>query len=206
MPRPAYSPAEREAIETQIRSTALTLFAEGGYRGVSLRSIAKAMGWSAPALYRYFDNKDALMAELRAEGFRAIQARLEAVRHAAGTSVEAVRQAVVAYMDFAMEHTELFRLMYELDQGEIAEVPHVVSERRKAFSEAEAIAEAVCEEFNLDGDPNQMAHLMWVSVHGLATLALANQLDLGQRYEQLVEPVVQLLLRGVPTNGGMNDV
>jgi AcrR family transcriptional regulator len=53
MARPAYSDKERKEIEAKIRAAALALFREVGYRGVTLRAVAKQLGWSAPALYRY---------------------------------------------------------------------------------------------------------------------------------------------------------
>lgn len=198
MARPSYTRDKRDDIESQIRNVALTLFAELGYRAVSLRAIARAMNWSAPALYRYYDSKDALLAALRADGFGRLQSHLAKARAEGLSALDSVRGAVIAYLDFAVAEPELYRLMYELDQGEIAEYPAVVVNRRKAFSEAEKIAMALLEEGGLAGDPNQLAHLMWINVHGLAALALANQLDLGQRFEQLVEPVIQSLIRGLP--------
>ena len=43
--------AERQAVER-------------GLERVSMHSIAQALGWSATALYRYFENKDAILADL----------------------------------------------------------------------------------------------------------------------------------------------
>jgi AcrR family transcriptional regulator len=196
MPRPAYSQDERAAIEARIRAAALELFGREGYRAVSLRAIAKAMGWSAPALYRYYDNKGALLAAIRAEGFRNIGRRLAAARADAESSLLAARAGMVAYLDFAREEPELFRLTYELDQGLVGEYSEVVGERALAFAEAEGLARDVLTETGVVGNPNQLAHLMWISVHGLATLALAQQLDMGQDFEALIEPVVHTLLRG----------
>ena len=196
MPRPAYTQDKRAAIEERIRNTALELFGRDGYRSVSLRAIARAMGWSAPALYRYYDNKEALLAAIRAEGFRNIGGRLAAARAGAESPVHAARASMLAYLEFACEEPELFRLAYELHQGEIAEYPEVVKERGIAFAQAEGLARDVLTETGVAGDPNLLAHLMWISVHGLAALALAHQLDMGQDFEALVEPVVQTLLRG----------
>lgn len=203
MPRPAYTPAEREQIDGQIRAKALELFGRLGYRGVSLRAIAKAMGWSAPALYRYFDNKDELMAAVRADGFKALKKRLHDARLESATPVDAVRGAMAAYLQFATEEPELFRLMYELDQGKVAEYPQVVRERRSAFAEAEALAAAVIEAEGIPVDANKLAHLMWVNAHGLAALALANQLDLGQQLDDLIEPVLKVLVTGITKTGDL---
>ena len=70
MPRPAYSQDEKLRIESEIREAALRCFGRQGYRATSMRAIASELGWSAPALYRYYENKEALIAAVRAEGFR----------------------------------------------------------------------------------------------------------------------------------------
>ena len=197
MPRPAYTADEREEIEAQIRAVALQLFGTDGYRGVSLRAIAKEMGWSAPALYRYYDNKDALLAALRADGFNELQQILADVRLAADSPVAAGADAMKAYLEFALHQPELYRLMYELDQGEISAHPNVSTNRRMAFAEAEGIAADILTHTGLEGDANQMAHLLWIGAHGLAALAVASQLDLGKQYEELIDPVVQTMLRGI---------
>ncbi len=197
MARPAYTSAEREEIETDIRRAALKLFAKVGYRGTSLRAIAKELGWSATALYRYYDNKESLVAAIRADGFKEMQAILSSVHQAAASGVDAGAMGIRAYVAFASEKQALYQLMYELDQGEVAELPIVRQERRKAFAAAEAIAADVIQETNLSYTDNELAHLMWVAAHGLAALQVASQLDLGMTSGELIGPVVQTLMRGL---------
>ncbi|WP_432492013.1 TetR/AcrR family transcriptional regulator [Kineococcus auxinigenes] len=58
--------AQREARREQILEVATRLFGEGGYRGTSLRDLARACGVSHPTLLHYFPGKDELlMAVLR---------------------------------------------------------------------------------------------------------------------------------------------
>ena len=49
---------------TQILDVAARLFAERGFHGVSVGDIGKAVGVSGPALYKHFDSKDAVLAEM----------------------------------------------------------------------------------------------------------------------------------------------
>jgi hypothetical protein len=46
------------------------------------------------------------------------------------------------------------------------------------------------------GDPDIVAHVFWASVHGLVSLALAGKLQLGPTLDDLVEPVMRMLMRG----------
>jgi hypothetical protein len=105
-----------------------------------------------------------------------------------------------AYVSFAIQQPALYQLMYELDQGVLAEHAAVAANRKQAFAEAEAIAREVLQTADRTGDITEMAHLFWVSAHGLAALAVANQLDLGKQVDQLIEPVIATVLRGVALN------
>lgn len=197
MARPAYSQEQKQEIEISIRETALRLFSREGYRSVSLRAIAREMELSATALYRYFENKDALLAAIRVEGFQQLREELKSVRNNAGSGLQAAHQGIIAYINFGLEQPELYSLMYELDQRDFEETPLVVESRRRAFAESEAIAKDMLKEGGRTGNANQMAHLFWISAHGLVALAVANQLDLGQDLDQLIEPVLQSTLLGI---------
>ena len=204
MARPAYSLSEKKDIEAEIRSAALRLFDRVGYRGASLRAIARELGWSATALYRYFENKDALFASIRSEGFKEMQEILQGARLGADSPIDAAAQAVRSYVRFAQEKRPLYQLMYELDQGDLADDPALRAERRKAFAQAEAIAQDVIEQTGINKEANELAHLLWVSAHGLAALQVAHQLDLGQDADALIEPVLSALFHGLLSKGGSN--
>lgn len=197
MARPAYTEHERSEIEAQIRGAALGQFDKVGYRGASLRAIAKELGWSATALYQYFENKEALFNAVRADGFKQMQETLRAARGSSKDALETAANAARAYLDFAVQNRPLYQLMYELDQGEVAEDPIVRAERRAAFAQAEAIAEDVIEQTALRRSANEIAHLLWVAAHGLAALHVANQLDLGQDAASLIDPVLSTIIQGL---------
>ncbi len=199
MARPAYDTKKRQAIEADICNCAMTLFAKSGHRNVSMRAIAAGLGWSATALYRYYENKEALLAAIRAAGFLEIRDMLRDVRKEASNATEAAALGMKSYVQFAIQRSPLYQLMYELDQGEIAAVPEVVENRRRAFAEAIGLAEDVLRGMGTEGDAIEMAHLFWINAHGLAGLAVANQLDLGKRLDQLIEPAIATLIRGLAT-------
>ncbi len=196
MARPAYSDDQVDSIQREIREVALGVFRQGGMGELTLRAIARKMGWSAAALYRYYASKDDLLTAIRAEGFARMGSALEEARCSASDSRNAARAAMRAYLGFALEEPEVFRLMYELSQGDAQSAPTVRVERERAFSQARVLAEEAIEAGWLEGDANLAAHLLWVGCHGLATLAMADQLDLGCSYDELVEPLLARLISG----------
>jgi len=196
MARPAFSDDQILEIQAEIRSVALDVFRDEGIRGLTLRTIARKMARTPAALYRYYASKDDLLAALCAEGFRKMGAALRSARVGAPATREAARAGIRAYLDFAIREPELFSLMYSLDRRDLPSIPSVREARELAFGEARAIAQDVIAGGWLEGDPNLVAHLLWASCHGLAALALADQLDLGCSYEELLEPFVNNIVPG----------
>lgn len=61
MSRPTDRPSDRRS---QILDTAAELFAARGFHGVSVADLGAACGISGPALYKHFDSKQAMLAEM----------------------------------------------------------------------------------------------------------------------------------------------
>ena len=66
----------RAATLAEIKTSARNLLSAHGPGGVSLRAIAREMGMTAPALYRYFSSLDDLLLALRAEFFAELSAQI----------------------------------------------------------------------------------------------------------------------------------
>ena len=60
--------ARREAYRDAILEAALSLFAEQGFRAITMTDIAKAAGVAKGTLYNYFDSKEEVFAELAQRG------------------------------------------------------------------------------------------------------------------------------------------
>ena len=88
--------------------------AEHGAAALSLRAIARQMGLTAPALYRYFGDRDALVTALIVEAFNALADSLTAAGEApAGASLAARLWAIgLAYRDWALAHPQDYLLIF----------------------------------------------------------------------------------------------
>src|SRR5215469_14157629 len=102
------------------------LFAEKGPDAVTMRQLAADLGVSPMTPYRYFQDKDDILAAVRANGFNRFADALEAAR-AKASGARAKGAAVgEAYINFAFEHPHTYKLMFELDQPHEGEYPDLV--------------------------------------------------------------------------------
>ena len=78
------------------------LFAEHGPDGVTMRQLAAELGVSPMTPYRYFKDKDAILAAVRANGFNRFAEALEAAYDSESDPVERSRIVGDAYVAFAL--------------------------------------------------------------------------------------------------------
>src|SRR5919201_3552732 len=71
---------EKLELRQAILAAAGELILEKGYEAFSLRQVAERIGYSATTIYLYYDDKDALVGAVVAEGFARFLRALEAVR------------------------------------------------------------------------------------------------------------------------------
>src|SRR6476619_3922516 len=94
----------------QILDTAATLFARRGFHGVSVVELGAACGISGPALYKHFESKDAMLAEMLvaiSEELLRVGRRRDAE---SGDASEALRALVGWHVEFALRHKPLIVL------------------------------------------------------------------------------------------------
>ncbi len=192
MPRAALSPDQVAAFRGKASAAATRLFARHGYEGVTMRAVAEALACSAMTPYRYLAGKAELFALVRAEAFRRFADRLERALGQAGPSgrprgdvTQRLRRLKRAYIRFALDEPDAYRIMFELRQPASGRHPDLAAQSRRAFGCLHrTVAEAVAAG-RLRGDPLTLAHLLWADTHGLVSLHLAGKLTMGRSIERL---------------------
>jgi AcrR family transcriptional regulator len=196
MPRSSLTPEKIAAFRDALCSAAERRFAEEGYAGVTLRALARELGCSPMTPYRYFRDKEAIFAAVRASAFARFADAQETA--AARESEPLARLAALqrAYVRFALGEPHAYRIMFELAQPDAPGHPELEKQERRAWQALrDAVGEAAAAGL-LRGDPEILAHVFWASVHGLVALQLAGKLKLGVRFEGLEAPLLETLLRG----------
>lgn len=112
------TPNRRERLRTatvaEIKQTARTLLRAGGPAAVSLRAIARDMGMTAPAIYRYFLSLDALIGDLVADLFDEARITIEQARDAEPDNDPIARVTALArgFRRWSIANPHEFALMF----------------------------------------------------------------------------------------------
>jgi AcrR family transcriptional regulator len=104
----------RTATVTEIKQTARRLLVDGGAAAISLRAIAREMGMTAPAIYRYFPSLEALVAALCSDLYEELGAAVNAAREPIPDDRPAERLAAMAraFRHWSIGHRPEFALMF----------------------------------------------------------------------------------------------
>jgi AcrR family transcriptional regulator len=110
---------ERQRRETlaEIKTRAVDQVAAGGAESVSLNAIARAMGMSPAALYRYFASRDALLAELVADAYGSLADALAEAAERADGAPGALVAVAHGYRDWALAHPNSYLLIFQSPNG-----------------------------------------------------------------------------------------
>ncbi len=163
--------------EQAIVDAARDILALHGPDALSMRSVADRIGMSATAIYRYFENKEALVARVVQSGFERFgeYLRVAAERHPKG-SLDRLAALGEAYIRFALENQEYFKLLFSLQHPH----PHSIEELPDSGGHGllrSAVEDAMASGEMRQANPDLVAVYLWSVAHGLLTLSLTCRLD-----------------------------
>lgn len=210
---------DRIRLETidEIKATAWKQVAEQGAASLSLRAIAREMGMTAPGLYRYYKDRDALVTALLMDAFASFTSNMETVRDTCAPSDHSGRFRAIckAYFQWAEENPQKYMLlfgtpiqgyMFAEELGPVAQKSFlvllgVIGEAHAAGKISGEVATLrlptklksqydVLQKMGMpySGVVTQLALSVWSTIHGMSSLFIYNYL--GGFLQGNVEPFI----------------
>jgi AcrR family transcriptional regulator len=171
--------ASRDDVRAGILEASLALMNEGGLGSLSMREVARRAGVSHQAPYHYFADREAILAELAGEGFDKLYDYMVSAIGLARDKTGRNRALGEAYIRFALNNPEVFRLMFRCEMVDLLKYPEAKQKADRCFHYvaevlgAGASAVSVTDKTSAELVPVIAA---WSIAHGLATLMLEGKL------------------------------
>ena len=155
------------------------LFAEKGPDAVTMRQLSAELGVSPMTPYRYFEDKDDILAAVRTSAFNRFAEALEKARDGAPDARTRGHVVGEAYVRFAMENPHSYKLMFDMNQPNVEKYPDLIAAGQRARATmTDHVKDAIAAGLYA-GDPQQIGLLMWAAIHGVVVLQLAGMLPPG---------------------------
>lgn len=205
MPPKTKTPEQRSALQQLILDAARELFVARGIEAVSMREIAKRVGYSPTTLYLYFQDKQHLLQTLCDHDFLTLAHELRALEQEDNPLAQ-IKALCQSYSRYAQLYPNQYRLMFMTPKFNISKDTTTLrhgNPEQDAYAYLLAMVESAHQQqvFHPEaGDSNLIAQTLWAGIHGVCSLQIIfaedDWLD-WQAYEARVHLMQQTLLAGL---------
>ena len=186
----------KEDTRASILEAAYKIVKEEGWQALSMRKIADEIEYTAPIIYEYFSNKEAILAELNKKGYLYLAKEMEEAKNQHELPGEQLEAMWMAYWNFAFKKKELYQLMFGVSMN-------CCSTKKSPEAEAPAklIRDAIRELMggkNLSEDEVcRRYYTFWSVVHGLVSINLVNQGTSDEMNKQVLKDAIDGIIRSI---------
>src|SRR6202158_1854389 len=213
----------KESVRRVILDAARELFVCEGYGSVSLRKIARRIGYTPMAIYVHFRDKSEILDCICEESFDCFRANAERLDRLALPPRERLAAGLRAYVDFGLEHPHHYQLTFMTPpcdaqslgrRKEIGQDCYQRMRQRLALciakdcaggegGEGTAAKAAPAAQEVIDSPEVELAsQTIWTAIHGLVSLLLAPPELPWLERERLIDSVIEGALRALrPASG-----
>lgn len=168
---------QKEETRNNILEAAHAIVKEEGWQGLSMRKIADKIEYTAPIIYEYFSNKEAILLELTTKGFLKLTGELEKAKADHEKPEEQLEAMWMAYWNFAFTDTEMYQLMYGVQMSCCTERCSTQEGPYKLFTAT--IAEIMKKDSTVE-NIKQKYFTFFSVIHGLIAINIINKSNISE--------------------------
>ncbi len=166
----------KEETRINILHAALKIVKQDGWQALSMRKIADEIEYTAPVIYEYFLNKEAILLELTRKGYLILAKDLEVAKSNYSLPSEQLEAMWFAYWNFAFANMELYQVMFGLQTSCCCDQIKKLPEAEAPANLFNGVIRAVLSKKNHDENAVCTAYYTcWSVVHGLISINLVRR-------------------------------
>jgi AcrR family transcriptional regulator len=188
----------KEETRSNILSAALQIVKEDGWQALSMRKIADVIEYTAPIIYEYFANKEAILLELTRKGFLLLSKDLQEAKDKYTSPADQLEAMWLAYWNFAFANKELYQVMFGITTNCSCEMVNNLAEAELPW---EHFSTSISELMKIDDLKSDVIctkyYTFWSVVHGLVSINLLNRGDSDAINRQVLRDAITGIIRSI---------
>lgn len=187
----------KENTRVNILDAAYDIVKDEGWQALSMRKIADRIEYTAPIIYEYYANKDAILLELSKNGFEMLAGKMKAAAARFPDPADQIEAMWLAYWNFAFAHTEYYQLMFGIEvscclMGEPlpdGSTPYDIASEpiRKLMEIEDPKDERVCTKY----------YTYWSIIHGLISINIVRKGATDEINRQILKDAISGITRSL---------
>ena len=166
---------ERQEMRKRIIDAAMQMFTHEGYENASIRKIADRIEYTAPIIYEYYANKEAILLELTKKGFMLLAEKMEAAKNEHTDLAKQIEAMWLAYWNFAFEEKEYYQLMFGVEMN-CCVMDELVPAGKSPYDIA---TEPIAKLMGIDDPDSDLVctkyYTYWSIIHGLISINIVRK-------------------------------
>lgn len=163
---------QKAELRSELVSAAHQLVQEEGYEGLTIRKLAKRVGYAPMSVYSYFADKQDILFALAEDAFKTLARRIE--DHPADDPIEALQAVMTEYAAFGLGNPNEYRTVFMTEKVKPLEGKTFaeMEEGNPAMKVLIKRVETCVAAGRLKGDPRAIATMLWAVGHGTISLLI----------------------------------
>lgn len=183
---------EKEIIELrkQIIAQSWSIIISEGWQALSIRKIADAIEYSAPIIYKHFENKEAILAHFSKEGFSLLSNKISQALAQQDDEANKITVIAHAYWEFAADNNHHYKIMFGLGIPACETINSTIEMKMASGYMLEAIEETLEQAGNTNADKYLKLKTFWSMLHGFVAIELLSNQEINKQIPATVEDAV----------------
>lgn len=188
----------KEETRVNILDAALQIVKAEGWQALSMRKIADVIEYTAPIIYEYFSNKEAILLELNRQGYLKLGKQLQETKDKHTSPADQLEEMWLAYWNFAFANKELYQGMFGITTSCACKM---VNELPEAELPWDIITGSIGELMNIPDMESDVIctkyYTFWSVVHGLVSINLLDRGDSDKINRQVLRDAITGIIRSI---------
>ena len=186
----------RDEIRRMAVEAATIIVEKEGASALTARKVAGEIGYTVGTLYHVFRNFDDLVMHLNATTIDEMAALIQKNTRRKRSPESRIRAMAECYVQYATDHPDRWRLVFEHRAGPGTPPPALMQERRDVLFEMVADNLRELAPSRLPNEVSHTATALWSGIHGICILALTGKLYLGGAFSmvKLIDTLIESVL------------